>query len=258
MNRSSALNFLAGISMMVILALAGCSKNDTVTSPPPATPITDDLFPLVAGRQFVYTGFLVDTNSVETPVVGTQGHYSASWTIAPYPADPSGKTWLIVDSTTVFNSTTVRFLLIQKDTSTGDFMFLQTLGPFFRAVGSTSTDTAIWVKIAEPSVGAGVIWTAYDTTVVVTTNIGATSVRLQIFGQIQSGVLITDSSSAHNSFTTYYVRTWRKITANGFTIQDDATTAKIWLAKDVGPVQVDIAGDTENYGHFRILKSKNF
>ncbi len=259
MKRNPVLSVLVAFSIVAILAAAGCSKNESVTSPPTAQPITDDLFPLVAGHQFVYTGYLVDTNSVETPVPGTQGHYSASWTLAPNPSDPSGSTWLILDSTTVFGLTSVHFFLIRKDTTTGDFAFLQTLGPFYRAIGVSSTDTAKWIQIAKPSAGAGVTWTAYDTSVTaVVPGIGSATVRLQIFGQIQSGVIVVDSSSAHNSYTTYLVRTWRKITANSFTIEDDATTAQIWLAKDIGPVQVDIAGDTENYGHFRVLAGKNF
>ncbi len=259
MKHTRVLNAAAALAIAAFLAMSGCSKNETVTSPPPVSPITDDLFPLVAGHQFVYTGFAVDTNSVQTPVAGTQGHYSASWTLLPNPLDPSGTTWLVVDSTTVFTTTTVHFLVIRKDTSTGDFDFLQTLGPFFRAIGAPYTDTAIWVHIAKPSVGAGVTWTAFDTSVTaVVPNIGSTTVTLQIFGQIQSGVTVVDSSSAHNSYTAYQVRTWRKITAGGFTIQDDATTAVIWLVKDLGPVQVDIAGDTENFGSYLVLMSKNF
>src|SRR6266850_3153777 len=147
-------------AQVLILAGAGCKKDDGTTNPV-ITPITEDLFPLVAGRRFVYTGFLVDTNSVETPVASSIGNYQAVWNVSP---GPSG-TWLIQDSTTVLSVTTTRFFQISKDTSTGDFSFRQTLGPFYRAIHATYTDTAVWIRIARPSMGIAVIWNAFDTTV---------------------------------------------------------------------------------------------
>ncbi len=246
------------VSLAIILVTSGCKKDEGTTGPQSATPITDDLLPLVAGHQYVYTGYLVDTNTVSTPVAGTVGNYQAVWTLEPYLADPTGKTWFFIDSTTVLGSTTVRILLIQKDSSTGDFAFRQTLGPFYRAIHASYTDTLIWVQIARPSVGAGVTWTAFDTTVSGEFQGQAVGVHLQIFGTIDAGVSITDSSLAHNVYSAYRVRTWRKITVGTFVIQDDATTALLWLVKDIGPVQVDIAGDTENFGHFRVMTSKNF
>jgi len=242
-------------AQVLILAGAGCKKDDGTTNPV-ITPITEDLFPLVAGRRFVYTGFLVDTNSVETPVASSIGNYQAVWNVSP---GPSG-TWLIQDSTTVLSVTTTRFFQISKDTSTGDFSFRQTLGPFYRAIHATYTDTAVWIRIARPSMGIAVIWNAFDTTVTGSIPGGGTAnVRLQIFGEIEAKVSITDSSASHTVYpTAYRIRTWRKITAGGFVIQDDATTARLWLVANVGPVQVNISGDTENYGHFRVLEGKNF
>jgi hypothetical protein len=213
-----------------------------------------DLFPLLAGRYYSYTGFLVEVNTVATPKAGS---YSASWTVAPV----GGTTWLIQDSTTYNSHLTTRGFLIRKNVS-GDFDFLQTLGPFYRAFSVPFTDSTAWIHIAKPSLGITgtpntAQWTAFDTTV--TGTIGGTSglVRLQILASL-SGAIITDSTAGHNTYASYYVRTWRKITLGSIVVQDDATTARLWLVKDIGPVQVNIAGDTENYGHFRILQSKNF
>ena len=253
--RTSARFLLMLAAQLLIFTGGGCKKDEGPTTPV-ITPITEDLFPLVAGRRFVYTGFLVDTNSVETPVASSVGHYQAVWNVL---AGPAG-TWLIQDSTTVGTTTATRFFQITKDTTTGDFSFRQTLGPFYRAIHATYTDTAVWIGIARPSMGIGVVWTAFDTTV--TGNIpgvGTSNVRLQIFGEIEAKVSITDSSASHTVYpNAYRIRTWRKITAGGFVVQDDATTAKLWLAANIGPVQVNISGDTENYGHFRVLKDKNF
>jgi hypothetical protein len=244
-------------TILCALALAGCKSDSTTTGPPASgTPITDDLFPLVAGHQYEYTGYLVDTNQVDVAKPGIPpGAYSTTWTLLP---GPSG-TWLIKDSTRVAGSSSIHFLQIRKDASTGDFDFRQTLGPFLRRFNVAYTDTAIWVKVARPSMGVGYLWVAFDTTV--TGNvppIGTASVHLIIYGKIEGQVAIVDSSSGHVSHQCYKVRTWREVTVGGVTVQTDATTAFLWLEKDLGPVQVNIAGDPENYGHFRVLKSKNF
>lgn len=252
------ISLLVVVVLGALLSVAGCKKDEGGTGPQTSTPITDDLLPLVAGHQYTYTGYVVDTNTVSTPMAGTVGNYQATWTLEPYLADPSGKTWVIIDSTRVTGDTSVKALLFQKDTSTGDFAFRQTLGPFYRAIQAAYSDTAIWVQLARPSVGAGVTWTAFDTTVSGQFQGQAVAVHLQIFGKIDAQVAITDSSSAHTTYSSYRVRTWRKISVGSIVLQDDATTALLWLVKDVGPVQVDIAGDTENFGQFGVLTAKNF
>ena len=252
---------LSIVLIIVLLFVGGCKNSDSGTTPTVIVPITDDLFPLVAGHVYVYTGFLVDTNHVDDPLVPQPTPYRTSWTLLPSPPAPAG-TWLIVDSTTVGISTNIRGFYIKKDTTTGNISFRQTLGPFYRLINATYTDTAIWVELAKPSVGAGVQWTAFDTTV--TGNLGSQSaqVHLEIFGKIDGLQNVTDSSASHTIYSAYKVRTWRRVTATissvTITLQDNATTSQLWLTKDVGPVQVNISGDPENYGHFRVLLSKNF
>ena len=246
---------LSGLILGLILSGGGCKSDDTTTAPPVVTPIHDDLFPLAAGRRFEYTGFLVYPNTVDSAITSSVGSYLGIWTVLP---GPSG-TWLIRDSTTVEGITSVRFFQIKKDSASGDLSFRQTLGPFYRAIGATYSDTLAWIELAKPSVGVGAQWSAFDTTVVGHMGGLTGDVRLQIFGKIEGQVSITDSSAAHVVYPhAYRIRTWRKITAGGFVVQDDATTAKLWLVADVGPVQMNISGDTENYGLFRVLTSRNF
>lgn len=244
---------------VLMLVVAGGCKSDATQATVTITPITDNLFPLVAGNQYVFAGYLVEIGEVDSPKTGIPpGVYQSTWTFLP---GPNG-TWLIKDSTTIGTPVTPRFLQIRKDTTTGDLFFRQTLGPFFRFFNVTYTDTAIWVELAKPSVGVGNTWNAFDTTVTGSLQGQSGTVHLQIFGKIFGLESITDSSSSHTTRQAYKVRTWRKITATvqgvTVTVQDDATTALLWLVKDVGPIQVNIAGDTENYGHFRVLKSTNF
>src|SRR5258705_8278721 len=106
----------------LILSAGGCKSNDTTTTPPVVTPITDDLFPLVAGHRFEFTGFLVAPLTVDSAISSSIGAYEGIWTVLP---GPSG-TWLIRDSTTVQGVTSVRFFQIKKDSVSGDISFRQT------------------------------------------------------------------------------------------------------------------------------------
>src|SRR5258706_2028538 len=229
----------------LILFAGGCKSNDTTTAPPLVSPITDDLFPLVTGHRFEYTGFLVAPNTVDSAISSSIGSYVGIWTVLPGPS----VTWLIRDSPIVEGFTSVRFLQIKKNSSSGDLSFRQTLGPFYRAIGATYSDTLAWIELAKPSVGVGVQWSAFDTTVVGHVGGLTGDVHLQIFGKIEGQFSVTDSSVSHLVYPhAYRIRTWRKITAGGFVVQDDLTTAKLWLVAGIGPVQVNISGGSENYG----------
>jgi hypothetical protein len=250
------------------LFLTGCSDDEA--SPPAGggvVPITDDLFPLVVGHKLTYTGYATAPGTGAI-IPDPNGSYKSIWTIASNaaPTPLGGTATLIVDSTTIpfgssmmTDTTAVRFLFIQPETS-GDFFFMQTLGPFKRVfgipVGTAATDTLVWLAVARPSMGVGStgeMWTAYDSTF---TGTGGVAVRLHIFGQIEATETIQDSTGTSRS--TYRSRTWRRITVGGLVVQDDATTSQLWLAADVGPVQIRIVEDTENIGHFRVLSDLNF
>lgn len=250
-----------------IVVIPGCSE-DAATPPPSGpsiVPITDNLFPIVAGRGYVYSGYATATNG--SPIADSNRVYRTSWTIAAtsVPTPVGGVASAVVDSTTVpfggGSFTGTRTLLIRKD-SLGDIHFLQTIGPFKRLFGipisGSAADTLIWVAVARPSQGVGTTgqqWTAYDSTF---TGTGGSQVRLQIFGRIEAQEAITDSSAPPVVRQVYKARTWRKITLSGTVVQDDATTSRLWLEKDIGPVQIRIVEDTENIGHFRVLRFKNF
>ena len=230
--------------------------------------ITLDLFPVVVGHKYTYTGYATAAGS-GAQIPDPTGSYKTVWTIAAtgVPSPIGGAAGVaLVDSTTGpfgpggFVVTVARTLLIRKDATTGDLEFLQTIGPFKRAFGipipgTAASDTLIWAAVARPSTGLSGQWLAFDQTF---TGTGSTQVRLEIKGTIDSVVTVRDSSAAHTTYTAYRSRTWRKITVGGTVVQDDATTSRLWLAPFVGPVQVRIVEDTENLGHFRVIKAKNF
>lgn len=270
MKRTHQLFTLGCVAAMMVLAfvLPGCEDNETTSSGTTVVPITDDLFPLVVGHQFTYTGYATAPGS-GSQIPDTGRSYRATWTIASNgaPTPLGGTATAMIDTTTgPFGPggavvTVSRVFLIRKD-STGDFRFLQTIGPFKRAfgipVGTTAADTLAWIAVARPSQGVGstgATWTAYDSTF---TGAGGAQVRLQVFGKIEFQETITDSTSAHTQHNAYRSRTWRRITVSGTIVQDDATTSRLHLVRDIGPVQVRIVEDTENPGHFRVMSAKNF
>lgn len=218
--------------------------------------ITYDLFPLVAGRVFEYKGYAINTNG--TPLADPSNVYWTRWTVGT--AGPISGTTVLVDSTRLQHPLAGpigvrRTLLIKKDASTGDFDFYQTLGPFFRAFAINRTDTLRWISVAQKSRGMGGTWTALDSTYIDGT--GA-SVRLQILGEVEGTFQITDSSGTGKKWTVYRTKTYRNIWVGSAQVVTNALTSRLWLAPNIGPVQIHIAQDTENYGHYRILQQKNF
>lgn len=235
-------------------------------------PITANLFPLTVGNKLTYSGFATAPGT-GAMVPDPTGSYRTVWTIATNaaPTPLGGTATAVIDSTTGpfgpggFVVTVSRTLLIQQD-GQGDYLFLQTIGPFKRLfgipIGTNPADTLVWLAVARPSQGVGstgAVWTAYDSTFAGT---GGVDVRLEIFGQFEATETITDSTAAndgpvHEQFT-YRSRTWRRITLGGSVVQDDATTSILWLAEDLGPAKMRLVEDTENLGHDRTLSGTNF
>ena len=218
--------------------------------------ITVDLFPIVLGHRFTFDGYAIATTGV--PLPDPSNVYNTDWLLAANGPIPFST--VILDTTTLQHPsagviTVGRNLLIVKNPATGEFFFAQTLGPFFRAFGIPRTDTVRVVSIAKPDLGIGGTWVALDSTY--ESAVGS-SVRLEINGIVEGGEVVTDSSAARDRWETVKFRTWRRISVNGAVVVDNATTSRIWLHNGVGPIQVLIAQDTENLGHMRTLKAKNF
>lgn len=231
----------------------------SVTGP---IPITTIIFPLQNAHAYVYTGYAINTSSNgSTRIPDPNNVYRTSWSlIGPLPGpNPPAGSFLIRDSTTLHlgasDTTVVRSLVIIRNPLNGSFTFFQTLGPFFRALGILPPgrqDTVRAVVIADPSVGIGGGWTAFDSSY---SNATGSTVRLQILGSLEAGETITDSLGTHDALR---FRTYRNIFVGSSQVVSNATTSRLWLVKNIGPVQVHIAEDTENLGHFRVLKNKNF
>lgn len=251
------------ILLFFITALAvnflGCK--DKTTDPETVTPITEDLFPIIEGRQIVFNGFLRDATT-DTNITAF-AHYSAKWTVVsnsvPVPPPNSGTSNLVLDSTLVPTGqpnppvvwVETPFLIRRvPPTGTANFSFLQNIAPFYRKFGISNTDTLRWINLAQLDKGLNNEFTAFDSSW--TTSTG--NVRLLIVGRFPGKENITVNG---NAFNTYKLETHRRVYVDGVKVQESAT-ASLWLVPDIGPVKMIINADGENPGHYREFVSKNF
>src|ERR671923_1723713 len=119
------------ISSTYLLLFSGCKK-DEGPSGGTTTPITGDLFPLVQGHRFVFVGYAIGVNGNPARLPDSNHVYQAIWNIGLTRNYPRiGTATMIVDSTTIPTPlgplTAANSLFLRKDTSTGDFFFLQNL-----------------------------------------------------------------------------------------------------------------------------------
>ncbi|MBI4429622.1 MAG: hypothetical protein HY562_10945 [Ignavibacteriales bacterium] len=259
-----------GIVVVFAVFASGCETDEGPTGP---TPISDDLFPLVAGHKITFSGYLrqpgADTNITATgafyenrmtigifnsttiPGLGTFTAVSDSNKVSPLPG-PNG-TW------------SVGALLFQKSVASGsaDFSYVGSLGSFFRTfypstgpTGTTRSDTLRVFKLTDLASGIGLEYTAYDSTYNVTISGAATTARLQIVGIVNGTENITLGGTTFNA---YKITISRRVYLGGSSVASSVgVTAELWVVKDLGPVKMVLGADDRSYGSYREFKSKNF
>ncbi len=277
-------NIYAMMSVAVLLSamiLGGCKKDeDPVTPPSTDNNVPNDVFPLTAGNRFNYSGYFT-TQDTETPIAGTSAFYSTSWTIGAttpftavfgptygaYVASKNGRTSavLIMDSTLTAPGGAKKFtpIFAYYDTANGDYYYMTNFGLFFRgsvikdsanAVG-VRMDSLKFIKLASPGVGLGGTFTAHQGVYTSYANPSApTNITLTVSGKWESKGEVTVNGVA---YTAYYLIISREAKVGSATVSS-GVTAKLWLAKGIGPVKMFLAGDVEVPGNYRELSSKNF
>lgn len=262
------------VFLMTLLAFTGCKEDDPVAVVDKSIP--SDVFPLTAGRQFVYSGWFT-TADTETPIANTNLFYRTSWTILKsdtplvkvygplYIASKSaGKTSsaLVLDSTLTAPTGPYKLTPVAayQNTTTNDYYYLTSLGYFYRstnikdsASGGIRNDSLRFIKLASPSAGLGGSFVCFEEEF--TTYPSGSKINLKITGTW--GATTEDLTLNGTSYTTYPIVISRSVTSGGSSLSS-GTTAKIWLAKGIGPVKMFLAGDPEAPGNYRELKSKNF
>jgi hypothetical protein len=268
--------------LIAVLFVSGCKKDETTTTPTVDKTIPADVFPLTRGNQFVYTGWFT-TQDTETPVAGSSSFYRTSWTIINvdtplakvygplYNASKSGgrtNAALILDSTLVNPSPAVYKLTpvaAYKDAATNDYFYLTNLGLFFRqsvvkdsaSAAKVRGDSLRFIKLASPNAGLGAEFKCFEETFTSYANPqAATPITLTITGKWADKT--EDVTVNGTTFTGTYPIVISRVAKAGTTVVSTGITARIWLAKGIGPVKMFLVGDAEVPGNYRELKSKNF
>jgi len=272
--RYVSLLLVAAVAFSMTVFLTSCEKKSDATSPSVA--ITDDIFPVVAGRKIFFTGFLRSPGA-DTNITATGSFYQSRWTIgtyngatAPAVVSSGGTCTAIGDSVRVSpvpaavgsspsGTWAQGSLLIQKAVAVGaaDFSFMTSLASFYRSVGLASRiDSLRWIKLTDLASGIGVEFTGYDSTYNVTISGAATTARLQIVGKFDGTETLTLAGS---TFSTYKLTITRRVYLGGSsTAASIGQTAQLWVAPNIGPVKMILGSDDRNYGHYREFLSKNF
>lgn len=255
--RNSILSFLLVAS--VIFTNSGC---EDTTEPKGPDPITEDLFPLIVGRQIVYSGFL-RARDVDTNITATGAVFEARMLVASNnQATPVGGTsHLLLDSMRVptgiptpptFWRITRYFVKRDQPTGPHSFSFLTGIGSFYRRFGIARTDTLKWILLADMKAGLDNEWIGFDSTWTSPTGL----VRLQIVGKFTRETITTATGQ---TFNTYKVTATRKIYLGGSpTASVVSPTATLWLAPNIGIVRFIFNADHESPGFWRDFRSKNF
>jgi hypothetical protein len=224
-------------------------------------PITDDLFPLVAGRVIVYGEGTLLLNDTQDSIPGSNVGFNSKWEVgANIPPNPV----IIYDTTNIpaFGVTSTREFYIQKDTTTGDFDFLTNLGFLFRSqkiyntpgdsTSGVKSDSVVWIGLSKSTEGVGREYVAFTANY---TSATLGPIRFEIVGKFDRETL----TIAGTNYNTYKLTATRRIYLGSSTSAVSVgTTAVLWLAADIGPVKIILIGDAESHGKSQTMTAKNF
>jgi hypothetical protein len=279
--KKSLLTFFSLVVVLSMSLFVGCKEDEDPVTPADKS-IPNDVFPLTAGHRFDYSGYFTNQDT-ETPIAGTSAFYSTSWTIGS-PATPlsaifgptygaivsaknGGRTSasLVLDSTLTAPGGAKKFtpVFAYYDSARNDYFYMTNLGLFFR--GSVIKDSANatgvridslrFIKLASPGAGIGGSFTCIEENFVSYANPSApTTITLKITGTWDSKQDVTVNGV---TYPVYYLVINRAAFVGSSQV-NSGVTAKLWLAKGIGPVKMFLAGDAETPGNYRELKSKNF
>ncbi len=276
------LSVINAVVLLALLVFAGCKNEDETVTPTEDKNIPNDVFPLVSGHRFEYSGYFTNADT-EQPITGTSAFYSNSWTLGN-PATPftaifgaqyggyislknGGKTTasLVYDSTLTAPGGPKKFtpIFAYYDTAAGDYYYMTNFGLFFRGsvikdsanAAGVRMDSLKFIKLASPKVGIGGEFTAYSSNFVSYANPSApTTITLTVTGKWESKVDVVVNGV---TFPAYYLVISRTAKVGTATVSS-GVTARLWLSKGIGPVKMFLAGDAEVPGNYRELKAKNF
>ena len=255
------------LGLLVFLFLWGCSEDENPVIDDTPDPVPANIFPLTPGHVLVYNSGTLLNLDTDVPIGGTENGFQSKWIIAgPVPGagvPPYTTPTVILDTTVVLGQTTLRTFAAHLEETPNEFHFMTNLGYFFRSqkiyetpgdsTSGTKADSLIWILLAKPSAGVGVEWIAFNETY---TSAVVGEVRLEIKAEFEDTETIT---AAGTDYLTYrLVATRRVYLGTSTTSISTNPTAKLWMADNVGPIQIELRGDAESNGKRQTLTGKNF
>jgi hypothetical protein len=248
-------NVLLLAGALFLLTASSCKKDENPTDVD-STPITDDLFPLTAGHQLVFSGYLRDKTADTNMVFQTGAFYQGRMTVGPttnLTPDGSAGT-VLIDSSRVHPAPiwVARNFVIRKASTTGPYDFVTNIGLFYRTFGINRADSLRWVVLVRQDLGIGTEWSAFDSTWTIATG----SVRLEVVCKVEGREML---SLGGQSFNAYKVVATRRVYLGGASVPSvTGATATVWLEPNIGIVKFIYNADGETPGFYREYASRNF
>lgn len=263
--KSMILSWFA-LGLLGFLFLWGCSEDENPVIDDTPDPVPANIFPLTPGHVLVYNSGTLLNLDTDVPIAGTENGFQSQWVIAgkvaPGPP-PYTQPTVILDTTVVLGQTAPRTFLAHLEDAPNEYHFLTNLGYFFRSQkiyntpgDSTSgnrADSLRWILLAKPSAGVGVEWVAFDESF---TSAVVGQVRLEIKAEFEAKETLTAAGTDYESYR--LVATRRVYLGSSTTSVSTNPTAKLWMAENVGPIQIELRGDAESNGKRQLLTGKNF
>jgi len=247
-----------------LFIIMGCDEEESPIDDNTPDPVPANIFPLDSGHVLIYNEGTLLNLDTDVPIAGTEVGYQSKWIIAGRIAylPPYTTPTAILDTTVVLGNTAARTFLAHLDAALNDYYFLTNLGYFFRSQkiyttpgDSTSgfrADSLRWILLANPSAGVGVEWESFNETF---TSATVGQIRLEIKAEFEATETITAAGT--NWLTYRLVATRRVYLGSSTTSISTNPTAKLWLAENVGPIQIELRGDAESNGKRQTMTAKN-
>ena len=228
--------------------------------------VPENLFPLVVGQRLSYSGYLT-ASSTGTKIESSEPGYTARLTIGPvtsinsvYPNPPvnvSGTGIIVADSTDVPGGgigTITMTHFFDRDPSTARIRMLMNLGYFYRIFAINRSDSLQYILLMDPRQGLRNSYTCFTESYV-----GTIAGSSAIIGMTYTGQWVGTETiqTAVGSFSTWLLEVRQTVTI-GSTPVAAFIVMRIWFAQGIGPVKMELSGNAEQYGHVRVLASKNF
>jgi len=141
-----------------------------------------------------------------------------------------------------------------RDPSTARIRMLMNLGYFYRIFAINRSDSLQYILLMDPRQGLRNSYICFTESYV-----GTIAGSSAIIGMTYTGQWVGTETiqTAVGSFSTWLLEVRQTVTISSTPVAA-FIVMRIWFAQGIGPVKMELSGNAEQYGHVRVLASKNF